>query len=210
VIKKLSDYSTGLLYGTDDQHSVPTAQPQNSVTDAPATASPASAPSIAYGSTPAATVEPVAAASDDHSGMGHAPASEAQVSPSPTEVKAVDPSQIPTPPAVEGSDNNQPDAGHAATNDSLPQSVANGDDDKQAATPPPKPPNRKRPLDSPSTVEGFIRHDVPDLLRQADSYAARGNYRLARYEYGLVLKLDRNNAQAREGLRRLMATWQER
>jgi hypothetical protein len=56
------------------------------------------------------------------------------------------------------------------------------------------------------TVDGFSRHDVPDLLRQADSYAARGQDRLARYEYGLVLKLDRNNAQAREGLRLLTAS----
>jgi hypothetical protein len=51
---------------------------------------------------------------------------------------------------------------------------------------------------------------VPDLLRQADSYAARGDYRLARYEYGLVLKLDRNNFQAREGLRHLLTALQTR
>jgi hypothetical protein len=65
-------------------------------------------------------------------------------------------------------------------------------------------------LESPLTVDGFSRQDIPDLLRQADSSAARGNYRLARYEYVLVLKLDRNNVQAREALRRLPNVWQSR
>jgi hypothetical protein len=65
-------------------------------------------------------------------------------------------------------------------------------------------------LESALTVDGFSRQDIPDLLSQADSSTARGDYRLARYEYGLVLKLDRNNVQAREGLRRLQAAWQSR
>jgi hypothetical protein len=60
------------------------------------------------------------------------------------------------------------------------------------------------------TVDGFGRQDIPDLLRQADSSTTRGDYRLARYEYVLVLKLDRNNVQAREGLRRLPTAWQSR
>ena len=59
-------------------------------------------------------------------------------------------------------------------------------------------------------VDGFSRQDVPDLLRQADSYKERGEYRLARYEYRLVLKLEPNNAHARDGLRRLLAVLQER
>jgi hypothetical protein len=58
-------------------------------------------------------------------------------------------------------------------------------------------------LESPLTADGFSQQDIPDLLRQADSSTARGDYRLAGYEYVLVLKLDRNNVQAREGLRRL-------
>jgi hypothetical protein len=65
-------------------------------------------------------------------------------------------------------------------------------------------------LESLLKVEGFGRQDIPDLLRQADASTARHEYRLAGYEYGLVLKLDRNNVQAREGLRRLLAAWQAR
>ncbi len=203
---KLSDYSARLLYGADDQHSVSSAQPQNAATDAPSTLAQARATST----TSAPAVQPVRAVSNDHPASEQAPASEVPVSPSPggTPQKAVDPSQTASVQAVESSDNDQPDTVHAVINDSLPQPVANGGSDKQTAPSPP--PSRKRTLDSPSTVEGFSRHDVPDLLRQADSYASRGNYRLARYEYGLVLKLDRNNVQAREGLRRLMAMWQER
>lgn len=89
--------------------------------------------------------------------------------------------------------------------------VASREDERQSAFPPaPKPPARKRAPESALTVDGFSRQDVPDLLRQAESSRARGKYRLARYEYGLVLKLDRNNVEAREGLRSLPAVWQSR
>jgi hypothetical protein len=53
------------------------------------------------------------------------------------------------------------------------------------------------------TVDGFTRAEIPDVLRQADAAAGRGDYRNARYEYGLVLRLDRQNAAAREGLERM-------
>ncbi len=211
-IQKLSDYSTRLLNGDDDQPGVRSAQPQNAVTaNAPATLPQTPASSTTSNSAPVATLQPVTAVSNDHSASDHTSVSQAPASSSPAEIsqKTVDPSQAASAQAAEGSDNNQSATDHAAAHDSLPPSVADREGDEESA-PSPKRPNGRRLLDSPSTVEGFSRQDVPDLLRQANSYAARGDYRLARYEYGLVLRLDRNNVQAREGLRRLQALWQGR
>jgi hypothetical protein len=59
-------------------------------------------------------------------------------------------------------------------------------------------------------VEGFTRKDIPDLLRKADAAAGSGDYKSAIYEYDLVLRLDRANARAHEGLRRATVAENER
>jgi len=74
---------------------------------------------------------------------------------------------------------------------------AGGQTDPATTTEPPKKPIRQPLL----TVDGFTRKNVPELLRVADSAARRGDYRLAAYDYNLILKLDHTNAPARNGLR---------
>ena len=195
-----------------DEHSAPPAPPQNAATvDTPATAAQTSVASAASSPATGSVLQPVSAqSSTDHPVSKTTLVSGAPSSSPPVEASAqsVDQSQTASPRAAESSDNDQPAADKATAQDNLNASSVLREDDKQntwrAA---PKPPARKRAAEASLTVDGFTRQDVPDLLRQADSSALRGDYRLARYEYGLVLKLDRNNVQARDGLRHLLAVW---
>jgi serine/threonine protein kinase len=73
-------------------------------------------------------------------------------------------------------------------------------------------PKRARPSlpPAPAVVEGFTRKDIPDLLRKADAAAGSGDYKSALYEYDIVIRLDRANARAHEGVRRAREAEKER
>jgi hypothetical protein len=215
VTGKFGESSTQVPGRAADEHSIAPAHPQNPETpDAtPAAVSQTSATPEAPSPVAVPTLQPVAQSSSDHPISEGVPVSGAPPSSPPVETpqKLADRSQNAPPQAAESSDKNQPATDKATTRDPITAPSASHDDDEQpASAATTKPPARKHAPESTLAVDGFSRRDILDLLSQADSSTARGDYRLARYEYGLVLKLDRNNVQAREGLRRLAAAWRSR
>jgi serine/threonine protein kinase len=204
----------GKFHRPDDTQSVSGPRPQNgAVADDPTTASQTALTPAAASASVVAASQPAAQSSGDQPPSESTPAPGAPaLSPAlESSQKPAETSQTPSSQASEPSDNNRPTGDDEPTRESGNAPVASRENDRESAAPAAaKPPARKRAPESGLTVDGFSRQDVPDLLRQAESSSARGNYRLARYEYGLVLKLDHNNAQAREGLRRLVFAWQSR
>jgi serine/threonine protein kinase len=208
---KLSDYSSRVFRRGTNPHNVATAHPENvGTSDTPAKSQTPATPAAPIPA-PAANLQPVAAVSNDRPVNEPGSVSEAPPSSPPAQPpkKALDSPPIPSPDAAEGTEKDQVATDSTTAQDSSSPSAASRDEDKQSV-PSPKPLDRKRAFEPPPMVDGFSRQDVPDLLRQADSYEARGQYRLARYEYRLVLQLDRNNVHAKEGLRRLLTFSQER
>ncbi|MGO9088869.1 MAG: protein kinase domain-containing protein [Candidatus Sulfotelmatobacter sp.] len=139
-----------------------------------------------------------------------APRSPVSASPQTSQNSSADPSQAASSPtSVSQTDKNQSAADGTSDEDSANAPVASGTGENQSAAPTSTTgPGKKRAPDTALTVDGFSRRDVPELMRQADAATARSDYRLARYEYNLILKLDHRNTEAREGLKRVQATQQ--
>lgn len=54
-----------------------------------------------------------------------------------------------------------------------------------------------------STYDGMTQKDIPRRLQWARSDAGNGNYPKAAQEYRVILELQPNNLEAREGLRKI-------
>jgi hypothetical protein len=97
----------------------------------------------------------------------------------------------------------------SAKGDSTKHAADFSDESQTASTAAAQAPKKMR-REAPQSVEGFTRHDVPELLREADAAEGRGDYRLARYSYKLILKLEPTNSTARSGLHRVDTAAQSR
>jgi len=67
----------------------------------------------------------------------------------------------------------------------------------------PQQPSSKTSTGSCVSAGGFTCSDIPGLLSRADTAAGRGDYGEARFDYGIVLRMDTRNETARAGLHKV-------
>ena len=198
--------SAGQDKATSAEQSNQSSTNNNADSSANTSGSPAGTPNPASGTVPQAdSSEPTPSATESSDGQSRSPADGAgaavTTSQAPAQTTAPKSGTVPSA-AVSGAPN------EAADNvERSPFSPA-GKDGQANSTLAMQTPKKSR--QTAPTVDGFTRKNIPELLRVADTAARRGDYRLASYDYNLILKLDHTNARARIGLRLIQGAQQVR
>jgi serine/threonine-protein kinase len=198
--------SAGQDKATSAEQSNQSSTNNNADSSANTSGSPAGTPNPASGTVPQAdSSEPTPSATESSDGQSSSPADGAgaavTTSQAPAQTTAPKSGTVPSA-AVSGAPN------EAADNvERSPFSPA-GKDGQANSTLAMQTPKKSR--QTAPTVDGFTGKNIPELLRVADIAARRGDYRLASYDYNLILKLDHTNARARIGLRLIQGAQQVR